>query len=392
MLRLSSFITVSFEYRLFSEWGEYDYGFEFLKTLIDMDTEKTFISKIFNGKGDIPPKKKTALLKGKAGEAKCRRFISEWLMNQIRVMGLNDFCDCVANLISSDQTISERQKTEMLNPFLKGEYGTFLRMALMYAISKDNVLSKTKIDEEDLQYVIDTHFKCPLCGKGLKLGSEEKPLFRYSITSIFPESIKGDKASMFETVRKRPADPEHRSNRICLCPECANQYEASPTTDTYGKLILEKERMIATNKSNSTLDNAGLDDEIAEVLFKLKDIDSFEGLAELRKTAVPIKRKIRGNKLLEEDITKDVLSYYNYIRKQLSDLDGNDGEFRVIASQFHTCFTKLDNEISDQEEIYNRIVKWVLDSLRMTEKYRAAARIIVSFFVQNCEVFYEITE
>ena len=91
-------------------------------------------------------------------------------------------------------------------------------------------------------------------------------------------------------------------------------------------------------------------------------------------------------------IKTDVDSYYNYLRKQLSDLDDVGSEFRIIASQFQICYEKLSKVMSDQEDIYNRIIKWVLEELGLTEKYYSAARIIVSFFVQNCEVFDEISK
>ena len=105
-----------------------------------------------------------------------------------------------------------------------------------------------------------------------------------------------------------------------------------------------------------------------------------------------MKEKIDKNEPLRLTIKNDVESYYNYTRKMLSDLDDAGDEFTVIASQFQICYKKLAKVMDDQEEIYNRIIKWVLDELKLTNKYATAARIIVSFFVQNCEVFDEISK
>jgi hypothetical protein len=63
----------------------------------------------------------------------------------------------------------------------------------------------------------------------------------------------------------------------------------------------------------------------------------------------------------------------------------------VIASQFQICYQKLASIMKDQEEIYNRIITWVLNELGLGTKYQTPAKIVVSFFVQNCEVFDEIS-
>lgn len=124
----------------------------------------------------------------------------------------------------------------------------------------------------------------------------------------------------------------------------------------------------------------------------LRNIRKFSEIADFRKKPLELKEKIDENEPLRLTIKNDVESYYNYTRKMLSDLDDAGDEFTVIASQFQICYKKLAKVMDDQEEIYNRIIKWVLDELKLTDKYATAARIIVSFFVQNCEVFDEISK
>lgn len=45
-----------------------------------------------------------------------------------------------------------------------------------------------------------------------------------------------------------------------------------------------------------------------------------------------------------------------------------------------------------QETIYYDIVEWLMHKLSLSNDYRTACEIVVAFFVQNCEVFDEISK
>ena len=73
-------------------------------------------------------------------------------------------------------------------------------------------------------------------------------------------------------------------------------------------------------------------------------------------------------------------------------MDEFKSSFRRIAAQIHTSFVDLDSRGYTQDQIYNDLIDWILHRVLLPNTYRQAAHIIVSFFVQNCEVFDEISE
>jgi hypothetical protein len=93
-----------------------------------------------------------------------------------------------------------------------------------------------------------------------------------------------------------------------------------------------------------------------------------------------IKRKIRNY----------VLEYYPFIRDVLKDLDGKNGFHQnILAEQIRSCFIKMNDKTQDKELIFQHLVQWI--KTRTLTTHDSACEAVVSFFVQNCEVFYEIT-
>ena len=64
--------------------------------------------------------------------------------------------------------------------------------------------------------------------------------------------------------------------------------------------------------------------------------------------------------------------------------------FEIIAGQIKSFYKKISSITTDQNKIYDSIANWIFN------KYKSgsieAYKIIVSFFVQNCEVFENVTK
>ena len=92
--------------------------------------------------------------------------------------------------------------------------------------------------------------------------------------------------------------------------------------------------------------------------------------------------------MLKKAINDDVIMYYPFIEKQFSLLDGVEGAtFNIIRSEVTTCYEKYEREGLDQNDIYNSLVDWLIQAKGLTDRHRTAASVMVSFFVQNCDVF-----
>ena len=77
---------------------------------------------------------------------------------------------------------------------------------------------------------------------------------------------------------------------------------------------LRTETSHSKENASSALAKAKLDEEVGEILSRLKEIKSFDELADFRKIPLELKEKIDNNETLRQTIKNDVEGYYNYIR------------------------------------------------------------------------------
>ena len=177
-------------------------------------------------------------------------------------------------------------------------------------------------------------------------------------------------------------------NKICLCKECAEDYVDNPTAEKYRELLELKKAIVCGQKRKQIAIESNIDDEIVDVIKAIANMDEKTVLQPFTE-ALEIKDKISpGNVLLKKAINDDVIMYYPFIEKQFSLLDGVEGAtFNIIRSEVTTCYEKYEREGLDQNDIYNSLVDWLIQAKGLTDRHRTAASVMVSFFVQNCDVF-----
>ena len=64
--------------------------------------------------------------------------------------------------------------------------------------------------------------------------------------------------------------------------------------------------------------------------------------------------------------------------------------FKKVKNEINQCFETFDEENMPQGEIFERLVRWLEDQTDCHN--RDALEAMISFFVQNCEVFNETPE
>lgn len=206
--------------------------------------------------------------------------------------------------------------------------------------------------------------------------------------------IKQSKIEEFNNIHPKPNDLKDINNKICTCDICASNYLYRQDVETYDKLFRYKYRIMRHYDIKEVTSDTSLDNKITQILSNIKESDiEQDSFKLLRMKPLNVVNKIYPeNRLLISSINNDNEIYFNYIKEKLSQLSAYMLSFRKVAAQVKTCFLSLLEKSNDQDEIYNSIVQWILDSQLLDESFRAAAHIIVSFFVQDCEVFDEITE
>ncbi len=113
-------------------------------------------------------------------------------------------------------------------------------------------------------------------------------------------------------------------------------------------------------------------------------------LCTLRLFAIELPNKIEEkNGLLLEKVSWQVRSFYYKVVELFEQAENLYGKkFKLIASKVSLMYQKLSSEKDEQEKIFNKLVDWLQHSF--PDASRVSCEIIISFFIQNCEVFDEL--
>lgn len=354
--------------------------------------ERPYLSNLYNGVRELTKEIIDAFGLGKTAQMRTYNGICNWLIPELSPLLMLDFKSKLITLINNDESISQAKKADFNNLYESDELAVFLKGVFLYAIKKPNVTATETPPKDEIEYLVETNRTCALCGNVVYKTTKKKTLYNYVVADIYPSILADDLVDAFDEIKPKPVDPEAKQNKICLCPTCATHYSLSPTIVEYKKLVEKKKVLLKKNGIKEKIDVISLDEEIDDVLKKLKNIRMTPKIQELRKIPLEINEKIQNNDILRDRILDDVNRYYYFVRDALIQIDGKAIEFQIIANSFQNCYFKLKQEELEQEEIYNKITNWMLDKLELSDNYRTACQIIVSFFVQNCEVFDAITQ
>ena len=149
---------------------------------------------------------------------------------------------------------------------------------------------------------------------------------------------------------------------------------------------IKKELQRLSNLRKSWFDNS-IDDEINKVIASLA-LFSGDALEELSLDAITVDSKSDKtlSALVKLKIKSNVRYFYADIKSKFSELDkGEPYTSDTIYSQVKTYYLKLKKKNLDQTQIFSALTDWVknVTDCESTE----VSEIIVSFFVQNCEVY-----
>ncbi|MBD5117566.1 MAG: hypothetical protein HDT37_00305 [Clostridiales bacterium] len=149
-------------------------------------------------------------------------------------------------------------------------------------------------------------------------------------------------------------------------------------------------------------DDISLQDKVDDIAVEKGIRQILDAIADIKKPPKPIDRtkweafrvdkKIPDdNGLLQDRVTYWVLRYYRYIEMQFKQGERTSLlRFKKVQNEVSQCFETFDEANMPQREIFERLVKWLEDQTDCHN--RDALEAMISFFVQNCEVFNETPE
>ena len=186
------------------------------------------------------------------------------------------------------------------------------------------------------------------------------------------------------------------NNLIALCSKnCYKEYINNYDINMENFLLSKKQQHIKNENIYDIMEDNEIDQKIYTILYKIKNNYNSYAIEPKEKYDVKkIKVKIKSENIeLYDRIKYNCDISFGYISKLLKLLDAeNHNSYKRIREQVHKCFLEFNKLELNQSTIFDNLVSWLLDESELDSSYRLAAERIISFFVQICEVFYEIPE
>lgn len=224
--------------------------------------------------------------------------------------------------------------------------------------------------------VDDCKYTCSMstCGKHLQtIGAKNQSVADYEIILI--DDSKGMKYE----------------NLIAVCHDCFQKYTLSHTKAEENNLKVIKKLQVDSRTTRQTLDEIAINKGIELVIEKLSKAKPTD-FKELTYDPVSISDKIDESKnyFLVNDIRSNVTRYYQYIENTMKNLAmKNVYSDDLIRAQIKESYLQLAKKKLSPEQIFNELSERIR---RITKQDIRFCYIVVSYFVQSCEVFHAITK
>lgn len=299
----------------------------------------------------------------------------------------DDTINNVIRLISVDSTIPDSKKKSLIAYHTAGDDARFLAEVFLYAVNRPNKKVNETIEYEDAPLLAEANYECPLCHNKLVDTVKGKAIKKYRITQIFPDNLDAATATAFNAAYPVPSKLDNTENLIALDENCSDRYLLSPTVDEYKKLHEIKETISRNYATKSAVNSIQLEEDIRTVLDALSQIKDVSELVKLEYDALHVDEKFEPeNFILKNETQLQVVMYYRYIEKVFSE---SDADFDMIAAEIKISSQKLEKSGMTQAEVVSQLSEWIRNKSGLRADRQLACNIVVSFFIQNCEVFHK---
>ncbi len=254
----------------------------------------------------------------------------------------------------------------------------FLR-ELFFKISSEHDDSIFKIDDDYLRKIFSGKRKLPQKSASYLLTHLDKSKFDTYIYDLLAEDALVELCNDFESIVGN-SSAEDISTKI-----------ADLFKSILERIVAKKE--ISDNKTTTLeLSSFALERELSEIVKDLASLRPEQRKINLSYEPYKVDNKILpGNFSLISEIKKDVVENYVYIEELFKNASQKNALFfDQIASEVKYVCDNLISQPHSQETVFYEMVKWLKS--KVSHKSDIACRKIISFFVQNCEVFHAFTE
>ena len=232
---------------------------------------------------------------------------------------------------------------------------------------------------------------CPTCPNQLIYEKNKKKFKRFEIAHIYPLNPTKIELELLKNEEKLDADPNSLNNLICLCVDCHTKFDKPRTVIEYQNLVSIKKKLISRNLEKEVWNNTTLEKEIFDIIELLSDQDfdfSTDDILSYNPKTIDAKTDNTITYLTKRTIHRNVQDYYSLIKNKFSELDKIAPlTTETISSQIKSHYLTLSKQQIDksQKDTFDAMVSWL--SKRTNQHSNEASEIIISYFIQNCEIF-----
>jgi hypothetical protein len=245
-------------------------------------------------------------------------------------------------------------------------------------------------DNEHSVLYSETGGSCPLCTKSVLFRKKGSKRINkgYEVAHIYPLNPTPTQTLALNCYQA-PIDINSLENVIALCPSCHRKYDKDFQVSEFIKLRAIKDQFLAEAKARASVAEHTIQEQIYEILDRITALSSDElDMPAPRFDASTIDRKLRTgmSPLQKHEIKTSAVTFYIRIRDHIRALEQNDQlAVRILQNQVNTYYLTMQREHpGNKDAVFNFVAQWI--STR-TQRSLLAAKVLTSFFVQNCEVF-----
>lgn len=234
---------------------------------------------------------------------------------------------------------------------------------------------------------------CPLCRRALMVKKGSKRVRVFDIAHIYPLNATEHEKHILIAEEVLSADIDCEENFIALCKECHKIYDTKKTVQEYRQLVEIKKTINKIKALSQTWDRQTLHKDIAVVardLEALSELDIKNTTLSFAALKLSQKKDETLGIMNEMKIGQYILSFFAPIRESLRKLELEEkAKSLFICSQVKSYYTLLLMQGFDQSQIFEEMCVWFMTNTGIKE--RSKSEVLVSYFIQNCEIFSDDT-
>lgn len=232
---------------------------------------------------------------------------------------------------------------------------------------------------------------CPLCPNRLMYEKSNQSRKNFEIAHIYPLNPTKEELQLMMDVEKLSSDPNDLQNLICLCVSCHTRFDKPRTLEEYKELKNLKRALLRQTKDKSLWNHTKIENDILEIIKALasEEIDvTKEDILKYDPKEIDTKVNETITTLTKRKIHRNVQDYFQIVKSKFIELDKiTPLTTETISSQIKTHYLLLckDHREINQKLIFDALVGWM--SKRTKQENDEASEVLISYFIQNCEVF-----